>query len=106
MQFTFFEQNVKVLSSYVYHRLYFTHTLKNSQRNQRQIILLGSDIIIPPLYLGSGSDADDGVKSGAEVYKQDPLISPWSVQTLQDELQSHVECIIHVCSVDKLQGVQ
>ncbi len=32
---------------------------------------------------------DDGVKSGAEVYKQDPHISPWSVQMLQDEAQSH-----------------
>ncbi len=32
---------------------------------------------------------DDGVKSGAEVYKQDPHISPWSVQMLQDEVQSH-----------------
>ncbi len=30
-----------------------------------------------------------GVKSGAEVYKQDPYISPWSVQMLQDEVQSH-----------------
>ncbi len=28
----------------------------------------------------------DGVKSGAEVYKQDPYISPWSVQMLQDEM--------------------
>ncbi len=27
---------------------------------------------------------DDGVKSGAEVHKQDPHISPWSVQMLQD----------------------
>ncbi len=27
---------------------------------------------------------DDGVKSGAEVYKQDPHINPWSVQMLQD----------------------
>ncbi len=44
---------------------------------------------------------DDGVKSGAEVYKQDPHISSWSVQ-------SHVDYIIHrpVCSVGKLQGVQ
>ncbi len=51
---------------------------------------------------------DDGVKSGAEIYKQDPHISPWSVQMLQDEVQSHVDCIIHrpVCSVDKLQGVR
>ncbi len=51
---------------------------------------------------------DDGVKSGAEVHKQDPHISPWSVQMLQDEVQSHVDCIIHrpVCSVSKLQGVQ
>ncbi len=32
---------------------------------------------------------DDGVKNGAEVYKQDPHISPWSVQMLQDEVQSH-----------------
>ncbi len=38
---------------------------------------------------------DDGVKSGAEVYKQDPHISPWSVQMLQDEVQSQVDCIIH-----------
>ncbi len=38
---------------------------------------------------------DDGVKIGAEVYKQDPQISPWSVQMLQDEVQSHVDCIIH-----------
>ncbi len=51
---------------------------------------------------------DDGVKSGAEVYKQDPHISPWYVQILQDEVQSHVDCIIHrpVWSVHKLQGVQ
>ncbi len=28
---------------------------------------------------------DDVFKSGAEVYKQDPHISPWSVQMLQDE---------------------
>ncbi len=51
---------------------------------------------------------DDGVKSGAEVYKQNPHISPWSVQILQDEVQSHVDFIIHrpVCSVGKLQGVQ
>ncbi len=50
----------------------------------------------------------DGVKSGAEVYKQDPHISPWSVQMLQDEVQSHVDCIIYrpVCSVGKLQVVQ
>ncbi len=51
---------------------------------------------------------DDGVKSGAEFHKQDPRISPWSVQMLQDEVQSHVDCIIHrpVCSVGNLQGVQ
>jgi len=51
---------------------------------------------------------DDGVKSGAQVYKQDPHISPWSVQMLQDEVQSHVDRIIHrpVFSVGKLQGVQ
>ncbi len=51
---------------------------------------------------------DYGVKSGAEVYKQDPYICPWFVQMLQYEAQSHVEYIIHrpVCSVDKLQGVQ
>ncbi len=50
---------------------------------------------------------DVGFKSGAEVYKQDPHISPWSVQMLY-EVQSHVDCIIHrpVCSVGKLQGVQ
>ncbi len=30
---------------------------------------------------------DDGVKGGAEVYKQDPHISPWSVQMLQNEVQ-------------------
>ncbi len=29
---------------------------------------------------------DYGVKSGTEVYKQDPHISPWSVQMLQDEV--------------------
>ncbi len=29
---------------------------------------------------------DNGVKSGEEVYKQDPHISPWSVQMLQDEV--------------------
>ncbi len=51
---------------------------------------------------------DDGVKSRAEVYKQDPHISPRSVQMLQDEVQSHVDCIIHrpVCLVGKLQGLQ
>ncbi len=50
----------------------------------------------------------DGVKSGAEVYKQDPHISPWYVQILQDEVQSHVDFIIHrpIWSVGKLQGVQ
>ncbi len=49
---------------------------------------------------------DDGVKSGAEVYKQDPHMSHWSVQILPDEVQSHVDFIIHrpVCSVGKLQG--
>ncbi len=33
-------------------------------------------------------------------------LSPWSVQMLQDEVLSHVDCIIHrpVCSVGKLQG--
>ncbi len=70
-----------------------------------------------PLTDGSGdgefqfilkSVRDDGVKSGAEVYKQDPHLSPWSVQMLQDEVLSHVDCIIHrlVCSVGKLQRVQ
>ncbi len=51
---------------------------------------------------------DDGVESGAEVHKQDPCISPWFVQMLEDVVQSHVDCIIHrpVCSVSKLQGVQ
>ncbi len=51
---------------------------------------------------------DDGVKSRAEVYKQDLHISPWSLQMLQEEVQSHVDCIIHrpVCSLGKLQGVQ
>ncbi len=51
---------------------------------------------------------DDGVKSGAEVYKQDPHIRPWSVQMLQDEVPSHVDCIVYrpVCSVGKLQEVQ
>ncbi len=36
-----------------------------------------------------------------EVYKQDPNVSPWSVQMLQDKVQSHIDCIIHrpVCSV-------
>ncbi len=50
---------------------------------------------------------DDGVKSSAEVDKQDPH-SPWSVQMLQDVMQSHVDCIVHrpVCTVGKLQGVQ
>ncbi len=38
---------------------------------------------------------DDGVKNGADIYKQDPHISPWSVQMLQDDVQSHVDCIIH-----------
>ncbi len=49
---------------------------------------------------------DDGVKSRAEVYKQDPHISPWSVQMLQDEVQSHVDCIIHIpaCSVANCRG--
>ncbi len=49
---------------------------------------------------------DDGVKSGAVVYKEDPHISPWSVQMLQDEVQSHVDCIIHrpVCSVANCRG--
>ncbi len=48
---------------------------------------------------------DDDVKGGAEVYKQDLHISPWSVQMLQDEVQSHFDCIIHrpVCSVGKPQ---
>ncbi len=34
---------------------------------------------------GCPQNKGDGVKSGAEVYKQDPHISPWSVQMLQDE---------------------
>ncbi len=46
---------------------------------------------------------DDGNKSRAEVYKQDPhksLVCP-------DEVQSHVDSIVHrpVCSVGKLEGV-
>jgi len=43
-----------------------------------------------------------------QVHKQDPHISPWSVQMLQNIMQSHVDCIIHrpVCSVGKLQGIQ
>ncbi len=51
---------------------------------------------------------DDVVKSRAKVYKEDPYISPWSVQMLQDEVQSHVDCITQrpVFSVGKLQGVQ
>ncbi len=49
---------------------------------------------------------DDGVKSRAEIYKQGPHISPWSVQMLQGEVQSHVDCIIHrpILYVGKLQG--
>ncbi len=35
------------------------------------------------------------VKSGAEVYKQDPHIRSWFIKMLQDEVQSHVDCIIH-----------
>lgn len=51
---------------------------------------------------------DDGVESRAEVHKQDPCISPWFVQMLEDVVQSHIDCIIHrpVRSVSKLQGVQ
>ncbi len=43
-----------------------------------------------------------------EVHKQDPHISPWSVQILQDKVQSHVDCILHrpACSVGKLQRAQ
>ncbi len=52
------EQNVKVSSSYVYHRLYFTQKLKNSiikthrksRRYPLQITLPCPDIIVPPLY--------------------------------------------------------
>ncbi len=32
---------------------------------------------------------DDGVESGAEVHKQDPCISPWFVQMLEEVVQSH-----------------
>ncbi len=48
------------------------------------------------------------VEGRTEVHKQDPHINPWFVQMLQDEVQSHVDCIIHgpVCSVSKQQGVQ
>ncbi len=43
-----------------------------------------------------------------QVHKQDPHISPWSVQMLQNIMQSHVDCIIHrpVCSVGKLKRIQ
>ncbi len=43
------EQNVKVSLIYVYPRFYLTHKFKKSQRNLRQIILPGSDIIVLPL---------------------------------------------------------
>ncbi len=55
------EQNVKVSSSYVYHRLYFTHKLKkNIIKDHRKISKepaanYSSDVIVPPLYGGEGS---------------------------------------------------
>ncbi len=53
------EQNVKVSSSCVYHRLYFTHKLKNpiikphrkiSKEPAANYSLNCSDVIVPPLY--------------------------------------------------------
>ncbi len=54
------EQNIKVWSIYIYHRLYFTHKFKKpiikpigKSRRNPQITLPGSDVIAPPLYLHS-----------------------------------------------------
>ncbi len=48
------------------------------------------------------------VLSQTEVHKQDPCISTWFVQMLQDVMQSHVDSIIHgpVCAVSKLKRIQ
>ncbi len=48
------------------------------------------------------------LKAELKSKKQDPHVSPLSIQMLQDEVQFHVDCIINrpVCSVGKLQGVQ
>ncbi len=35
------------------------------------------------------------LKAELKVHKQDPCISPWFVQMLEDVVQSHVDCIIH-----------
>ncbi len=53
------EQNIKLSSSYVYHRLYFTHKLKNPiikphkkiSKEPTQITVPGSDVLVSPLYL-------------------------------------------------------
>ncbi len=40
---------------------------------------------------------DDRVKSQAEVYKQDPHVSLWSVQMLQNLMQSNVYFLFSCC---------
>ncbi len=37
---------------------------------------------------------DDGIKSGAGVYKQDPGIGSWGDQVLEDKIEGHVYCIV------------
>ena len=45
---------------------------------------------------------------GAEVHKQDPGVGAGGVKVLEDEVESHVDCIIYrpVGSVGKLQWVE
>lgn len=38
---------------------------------------------------------DDGVKLQTEVHKQDLCICLWGVEVLEDEMQSHFDCIIY-----------
>lgn len=49
---------------------------------------------------GGASAACTGV--GYEVQKQDPHINPWSVEMLQDVVQSHADR--PVCPICKLKG--
>ncbi len=48
------------------------------------------------------------VMCSCSVVRGNQIRDTWSIQMLQDEVQSHDDCIIHrpVCSVGKLQGVQ
>ena len=50
----------------------------------------------------------DGIECGAEVHKQDPGVGVGGVEVLEDEVESHVDCVVYrpVGSVGKLQWVE